>query len=69
MALHTFEAHDKLTGIIFEEGIVRIGQYGLANCPNLKKIVFPKSLKTLGKNILSESNNIDKIYFKGSGEE
>lgn len=69
VALHTFEAHDKLTGIIFEEGIVRIGQYGLANCPNLKKIVFPKSLKTLGKNILSESNNIDKIYFKGSGEE
>lgn len=55
--------------IFINEGITNLSDYSLAHIYNLEKLVLPKSLKLVGKNILVGSSLLDKIYYCGNEDE
>ena len=55
------------TSFVFEEGsrLQTIGGYFLRHSPNIKSIVFPPFLKSIGPYSMESTNDLESIYFCG----
>ena len=55
------------TSLIFEEGsrLKTIGSFFLRNSKNIKTLVLPPFLQSIGPYSMSSTNNLEKIYFCG----
>ena len=53
-----------LNSLVIEEGIETICDMALQNCSNLKKLVIPSSLKTMGTDIFRNCNSLIHIWCK-----
>ena len=53
-----------LNSLVIEEGIETICDMALQDCSNLKKLVIPSSLKTMGTDILKNCNSLIHIWCK-----
>ena len=58
----------KITGIIFDEGITGIGSYVIRNLSNVSNISFPSTLKEIGANNFFGINKLQALVFPNALE-
>ena len=61
IALTTTIIKDEITTISLEEGTTEINAYAFASCTNLKSIILPASLGTLGRYAFSGCDNLAEV--------
>ena len=48
------EDKEQITSVVIEEGITSIGDYAFYDCDNLKKIIIPKSVTSIGTGVANQ---------------
>ena len=55
---YTFSGCDALSEVTIAENVKSIGDYAFSECEDLHNVVFPATVTTLGRGILSGSDNV-----------
>ena len=58
-----FQNCEKLTEVVFPDGLETIEPYAFKNCKTLKSVTFPNSLKTLGKCAFLLCESLETVTF------
>lgn len=64
-----FYGFSQPSGFILPENLESIGDEAFAYCKNLKTLLIPKSVKSIGKNAIKETGAQTEIYYAGNKED
>ena len=64
-----FAACEKLTNVVFGEGITEIGERMFDNCESLKTVTIPATVKHIRSGACWDCASLTDIYFQGTREQ